>query len=128
MTLAFVTNNAARTAGAWSPTSCGTWASTPAADVVTSAQAAAREVAALVPTGSAVLVVGGEGLEAPSASEGLSRSATPADEPLAVVQGFHPDVGWRQLAEGAYAVGRGPALGGLEPRPDRPDRRGHRAR
>jgi ribonucleotide monophosphatase NagD (HAD superfamily) len=29
------------------------------------------------------------------------------EEPTAVIQGFHPDVGWRQLAEAAYAIRAG---------------------
>ncbi len=51
-----------------------------------------------------VLVVGGEGLASPSAERGLVPVRAADDEPAAVVQGFSPDVGWRLLAEGTYAV------------------------
>ena len=75
--------------------------------MVTSAQAVATLVAAEVPAGSAVLVVGGEGLVAALVERGLRPVHAAADGPVAVVQGFSPDVGWRQLTEGAYAVRSG---------------------
>jgi ribonucleotide monophosphatase NagD (HAD superfamily) len=75
--------------------------------VVTSAQAVARLVAADLPDGSAVLLVGGEGLRQPLEALGLRCVTGLDDEPAAVVQGFHPDVGWRQLAEASYAVAAG---------------------
>lgn len=104
MTLAFVTNNAARTPAAVAQQLRDLGVEADESDVVTSAQAAAREVAGRVPAGSPVLVVGGEGLEVALQERGLTPVSTLAEKPVAVVQGFHPDVGWRQLAEGAYAV------------------------
>lgn len=103
----YVTNNAAR-----SPKSVGEHLrklGVPAADeeVVTSAQAAARLVADQVPAGSSVLVVGGEGLVAALDEVGLEPVFRASERPAAVVQGFHPDIGWRLLAEGAYAVATG---------------------
>jgi glycerol 3-phosphatase-2 len=76
-------------------------------DVVTSAQAAADMVAALVAPGSAVLVVGGEGLADAVAALGLVAVWSFDDGPAAVVQGFSPDVGWRLLNEGVRAVRAG---------------------
>ena len=76
-------------------------------DVVTSAQAAADLVAARVPPGSAVLVVGGAGLAEALAERGLVAVWTFDDNPAAVVQGFSPDVGWRLLNEGVRAVRAG---------------------
>lgn len=107
MRVAFVTNNAARTPRtvATHLTELGI-AATPD-DVVTSAQAAATLVAAEVPPGSAVLVVGGDGLDAALLERGLRPVRTASDAPAAVVQGFSPDVGWRLLAEGTYAVRAG---------------------
>ena len=107
MTLAFVTNNAARPPSSVAEhlTELGIEASP--SDVVTSAQAAAREVAARVPNGARVLVVGGEGLQQALQEAGLVPVWSADDEPAAVVQGFHPSVGWKLLAEGAYAVGAG---------------------
>ncbi len=107
MTLAFVTNNAARTPASVAAHLSELGVEAAAADVVTSAQAAAREVANRVPAGAAVLVVGGEGLEVALRERGLVPVSGAADSPVAVVQGFHPDVGWRQLAEAAYALAGG---------------------
>lgn len=107
MRLAFVTNNAART-----PRTVATHLTElgiPARpdEVATSAQAAARLVADLVPPGSAVLVVGGDGLQEALLERGLRPVGSADDNPAAVVQGYHPTVGWSILAEGAYAVARG---------------------
>ncbi|MBC7631255.1 HAD-IIA family hydrolase [Aeromicrobium sp.] len=76
-------------------------------DVVTSAQAVAHLVADAVPPGSAVLMVGGEGLRLCLEERGLRCVESIDDGPVAVVQGFHPDLGWRQLAEASYAIQRG---------------------
>ena len=64
-------------------------------------------VADAVPAGSAVLLVGGEGLRIPLEERGLRCVGSLDDEPVAVVQGFHPDVGWRALAEASYAIESG---------------------
>jgi glycerol 3-phosphatase-2 len=77
------------------------------ADVVTSAQLAAGILAGRLPAGARVLVVGGAGLREALAEERLVPVATMADAPQAVVQGFAPEVGWRDLAEGARAVRAG---------------------
>jgi len=77
------------------------------ADVVTSAQLAAGILAGRLPAGSPVLVVGGEGLLDALAAEGLRPVRSMDDAPQAVVQGFGPDLGWRELAEGARAVRAG---------------------
>jgi HAD superfamily hydrolase (TIGR01450 family) len=105
--VAYVTNNASRTPEAVAEhlTALGIPASP--SDVVTSAQAAATLVAALVPPGSAVLVVGGEGLRVALARRGLRPVASWSEEPAAVAQGFAPDVDWRLLAEGTAAVRAG---------------------
>ncbi len=105
--LCYVTNNAARTPGAIATHLRQLGLSLQDGDVVTSAQAAARLVADAVPAGSRVLVVGGEGLVAALAEHDLIAVDSAADGPAAVVQGFHPSVGWRLLAEGAYGVASG---------------------
>src|SRR4051794_9666595 len=74
------------------------------ADVVTSAQLSAGILAGRLPAGAPVLVVGGEGLLEALTAEGLRPVRSMADAPQAVVQGFGPDLGWRDLAEGARAV------------------------
>jgi ribonucleotide monophosphatase NagD (HAD superfamily) len=59
-----------------------------------------------VGAGAAVLVVGGEGLHAALIERGL-RPVASAEDAVAVVQGFAPDVDWQALAEGTFAVRRG---------------------
>jgi glycerol 3-phosphatase-2 len=76
-------------------------------DVVTSAQAVAHLMADALPPGSAVLVIGGEGLRVPLEERGLRCVTSLDDSPVAVVQGFHPDLGWRELAEASYAIQSG---------------------
>lgn len=107
MRLAFVTNNAARPPHVVAEHLSTLGVDARAAEVVTSAQAAARMLAEMLPAGSRVLVVGGEGLIDALAERGLIPVAELADQPAAVVQGFHPDIGWRLLAEGAYAIAAG---------------------
>lgn len=107
MGVAFVTNNAARTPETVAAHLTGLGIPAEPDSVVTSAQAAATMVAAEVPAGSAVLVVGGEGLDAALAEKGLRPVRRAADGPAAVVQGFAPEVGWKLLAEGTYAVRAG---------------------
>lgn len=107
MRVGYVTNNAARPPRAVATQLRELGLSLDDADVVTSAQAAARLVAGLVPTGSRVLVVGGDGLVEALAEHGLDAVPRLEDEPAAVVQGFAPTVGWELLAEGAYAVAAG---------------------
>ena len=105
--MVFVTNNAARrpeelVAGL---TAAGIEAD--AAEVVTAAQAAADRLAADLPDGAGVLVVGGPALHEAVTGAGLRvvRSGDPA--PAAVVQGWGPDVGWRELAEATVAIRAG---------------------
>jgi glycerol-1-phosphatase len=107
MRLAFVTNNAARTPDAVAAHLTELGIPADATEVATSAQAAARVLAELVPPGAAVLVVGGEGLEAALRARELRPVRSLDEDPAAVVQGFHPSVGWEQLAEGVFAVRRG---------------------
>lgn len=112
MRLAFVTNNASRTAQQVADRLAGMGVEATADEVTTSAQAAAHHLADLLPAGAPVLVVGGEGLRAALADRGLRAVASAVDpetgKPVpAVVQGFAPEVGWTMLAEAAVAVRAG---------------------
>ena len=107
MKLAFVTNNAARTPGTVAAHLTELGVPADPGEVATSAQAAARLAAEIVPPGGAVLVVGGEGLEVALLEHGLRPVFSADDDPQAVVQGYHPTVGWERLAEGTLAVRRG---------------------
>jgi glycerol-1-phosphatase len=105
MHLAYVTNNASRTPAAVTALLAGMNA--PAADVVTSAQAAARLVAERLPAGAPVLVVGTTALRLALRERGLRPVSTASDHPLAVVQGYTPGLSYSALLEGTLAVSAG---------------------
>jgi glycerol 3-phosphatase-2 len=104
MRLAFVTNNASRSPSAVAAHLSSIGVPATAGDVVTSAQAAATLIAERVPPGSPVLVAGATALRLALRARGLRPVSTAAQNPVAVVQGFHPDIGYPQLAEAAIAV------------------------
>lgn len=107
MRLAYVTNNASRTPQAVAAHLTELGVAAEPGDVITSAQAAARLVAGKVPAGSAVLVIGGEGLVEAVRERGLRPVRSLDDGPAAVVQGYDATVGWQELAEASYAVATG---------------------
>ncbi|MFJ5884236.1 HAD-IIA family hydrolase [Kitasatospora cineracea] len=107
MRLAYVTNNASRPPRVVAEHLTELGVPAEPADVINSAQAAARLVAEKVPAGSRVLVVGGAGLVEALEERGLVPVRSLEDGPAAVVQGYDPSVGWADLAEASYAVGRG---------------------
>lgn len=107
MRLVFVTNNASREPETVADQLSGLDIPTRADEVMTAAQAAARLLATRVPAGAPVLVVGGAGLHTAVTALGFRVVASADDAPVAVVQGFAPEVAWGQLAEAAYAVQRG---------------------
>jgi glycerol 3-phosphatase-2 len=105
--LAYVTNNSSRTPAAIAEHLRELGVPATAADVVTSAQAAARLVAERVPPGANVLVVGGSGLRLAVRDQGLRPVTTALDAPVAVVQGIAPGLSYGLLSEGALAVRQG---------------------
>ncbi len=107
MRLAFVTNNAARPPQAVAEHLADLGIPADPGDVITSAQAAAHYLAERLPAGSRVLVVGTVGLQEALRERGLEPVDSADDDPAAVVQGYSPDLSWRQLAEGAVAIRRG---------------------
>lgn len=110
----YLTNNASRTDATVAEhlTSLGLRAE--ARDIVTSPQAAVALLAETVPPGSRVLVVGGDGLIDELTKAGFEWTRSAEDNPVAVVQGFAPHVGWEHLAEAAYALQEEP---GRDPLP-----------
>jgi HAD superfamily hydrolase (TIGR01450 family) len=102
--LGYITNNASRTDASVAAHLEGLGLPTTPAEIVTSPQAAMRLLTTMVPAGSTILIVGGDGRvdEATKAGFVVTRSAD--DDPAAVVQGFAPEVGWVHLAEAAYAL------------------------
>ncbi|HET9655522.1 MAG TPA: HAD-IIA family hydrolase [Kineosporiaceae bacterium] len=107
MRVSFVTNNASRSARTVADhlTRLGIHAAVD--DVVTSAQVAAAVLARRLPAGAPVLVIGGDGLQAALTEQGLQPVGSVDEGALAVVQGFNPDLTWRNLAEGTRAVRSG---------------------
>jgi len=102
----YATNNASRTPAQVAAQLTRLGVSLTERDVVTSAQAGAARVRERVGDGARVLAVGGEGVRAALREEGLV-AASEAAGAMAVLQGFGADVGWRELAEAAYAVQAG---------------------
>ena len=107
MRLAFVTNNASRTPAAVAAQIAGFGIAATAADVVTSAQAAATLLAGRLAPGSAVLVVGSNALRIAVRERGFRPVTVALDQPAAVVQGYAPGLGYPLLAEGGLAVRAG---------------------
>lgn len=75
--------------------------------VITSSVVSARMVAKAVPAGSTVLVVGAEHLREEVTRAGLVVTDDPTDNPVAVIQGWFPEMTWQMMANAAYAVENG---------------------
>jgi HAD superfamily hydrolase (TIGR01450 family) len=102
----FVTNNASRTPQQVSGYLESLGVACAPEEVVTSAQAGAAVLAAMVPAGTRVLAVGGDGLRAALYEVGL-EPVEEATDVGAVAQGWAPDLAWPLLAEAAFALGAG---------------------
>lgn len=76
-------------------------------DVVSSGQTGVELLSTLVPAGSKVLVVGGEGLRTYTEAGGFVLVNDSTEKPDAVIQGFAPDVSWKHLSEAAYSIQNG---------------------
>ena len=100
----YLTNNASRTDASVAEHLSSLGLTVAAEDVVTSPQAGIRVLKSLIADGSTVMVVGGEGIthELEKAGYAITRSAL--DSPAAVIQGFAPTVGWKELAEASFAL------------------------
>jgi glycerol-1-phosphatase len=107
MRLAYVTNNAFRTPAAVADLLTGMGVPATPADVVTSAQAAARLIAGKFPVGTKVLVIGGTGLRLALRERGLTPVSTATEHPEAVVEGYAPGISYGAIAEGGLAVAAG---------------------
>lgn len=77
------------------------------ADVVTSAQSAAKLIAEQVPEGSPVLIVGTEALADEVRQRGLRPVRAASAKPAGVVQGHSSDTDWAILAEATLAIRAG---------------------
>jgi glycerol-1-phosphatase len=122
--IGFVTNNAARppTAVADHLVELGIPAS--AADIVTSAQAAAHLLVNRFGAGARVLAVGGDGVIAALSEAGLVGVHSADDHPVAVIQGYGFNLAWQELNEAAIAIQRGAHWVATNIDPTRPTDRG----
>lgn len=102
----YVTNNASRTPHAVAEHLRTFGLEVETADVVTSAMAGASLLAERVSAGS-VLAVGGEGVSWALREKGFVPTANFETSTVAVMQGYGPGVGWRDLAEATFAVRAG---------------------
>jgi len=103
----YVTNNATRSADEVAAHLIELGFTASAADVVTSAQAAAALLSRKIPAGSKVLVLGTEALAGEVTAVGLQPVRLFTDDPVAVVQGLSMTIGWPDLAEAALAIRSG---------------------
>ena len=103
----YITNNASRTDVSVAEHLSEFGLTVDPTDVVTSPQAGVLLLADLVPAGSTILVVGGEGLTVELEKAGFVVTRSALDSPAAVIQGFSPEVGWVHLAEAAFALHTG---------------------
>lgn len=107
MHVAYVTNNAARPPAMVAAHLRELGVTLEDGDVVTSAQAAAHLLADQLGPGAPVFVIGGEGLFEALAERGLRPVQDIEADPVAVVSGFHRDLRWGTVVDGAILVRRG---------------------
>jgi HAD superfamily hydrolase (TIGR01450 family) len=103
----YVTNNSSRKPESIAQQLVGFGVSAKATEVISSGLTAVELLASKVPAGSKVLVVGGEGLRAFVVDGGFELVDDSDDKPVAVLQGFAPDVSWRDLAEASFSIANG---------------------
>ena len=102
----YITNNASRTPEQIAQQLIDFGISVLPGEIIGSAEAAAKLLASKLSSGK-VLVVGGEGLRTEVAKQGFEVVDSASDHPVAVLQGFSPEVGWSQLAEASFAIQAG---------------------
>ena len=100
----YITNNASRRPDTVAEQLRGFGLDVSVDQVVTSPQAAVRLLADRLPPRSRILVIGGDGLTSVVQEAGFTVVASADDQPDAVVQGFSPDLGWKDLAEASFAL------------------------
>jgi glycerol-1-phosphatase len=122
--IGFVTNNAARPPVAVADHLVELGIRATAADVVTSAQAAAHLLINTFGAGARILAVGGEGVMVALSEVGLVPVHSADDHPVAVIQGYGIDLKWQELNEAAIAIHRGAHWVATNIDPTRPTERG----
>ncbi|MFE6966000.1 HAD-IIA family hydrolase [Agromyces sp. NPDC057679] len=102
--LGYITNNASRSDASVAGHLAELGLDVVPEEVVTSPQAAMQLLEGQVAPGALVMVVGGEGIEVELRKRGYRVTRSADDAPDAVVQGFTPEIGWKELAEAAFAL------------------------
>jgi HAD superfamily hydrolase (TIGR01450 family) len=102
--LAYLTNNASRSPETVAEHLRGMGAPATPETVVTSVHVAMTMLRQVAAPPDPVLVIGGDGLTRAVAAAGYSVVAEASSRPVAVVQGFDASLGWRHLAEAAFAL------------------------
>ncbi|MEV7606223.1 HAD-IIA family hydrolase [Paenarthrobacter sp. NPDC089322] len=105
--LGYVTNNASRTPAQVAAHLRELGAPAEDHQVVSSSQAAGELLASMLPAGSHVLITGSAALAHEIELVGLKPVHSAAESPVAVVQGFNPEIGWKDLAEASYVIAGG---------------------
>jgi HAD superfamily hydrolase (TIGR01450 family) len=105
--VAYATNNASRRPAEVAALLTGMGVPAEPDEVLTSARAAAVLLGERFPAGAPILVVGADALRAEIRDAGLTAVASADDAPVAVVQGYGPQVGWADLAEASVAIRAG---------------------
>lgn len=103
----FVTNNSSRTSEAIVEQLSTFGVAAKPEDVIGSGKIGVDLLATLIEPGAKVLVVGGDGLRQRVIEGGFQLVSSSDDRPAGVIQGFAPDVSWRDLAEAAFSIQQG---------------------
>ncbi|MFD1214442.1 HAD-IIA family hydrolase [Arthrobacter sp. GCM10027362] len=105
--LGYITNNASRSPEVVAAHLRSLGAPAAPGQVFGSAWAGALLLARNVAAGSKVLVTGSHFLAEMVEDQGLVPVRSANDGPAAVIQGFDPSIGWKDLAEASYAIAGG---------------------
>jgi glycerol-1-phosphatase len=103
----YITNNSSRKTETIAEQLAGFGIELSSKEIISSAQTGVELLSSLVPAGSKVLVVGGEGLRYQTELAGFEIVSSSDDIPVAVIQGFAPNVSWLELAEASYSIQQG---------------------
>jgi glycerol 3-phosphatase-2 len=103
----YVTNNSSRKPETIADQLAGFGIHTEPENVSGSAETGVEILSTLIPAGSKVLVVGGEGLRSRVVEAGFELVTNSDAKPAGVIQGFDPSVAWTDLAEASYSIANG---------------------
>ncbi len=105
--IAFITNNASRTPGQVADHLCELGVEASPDDVVTSSQAAARLIRDAHGEGAPIAVLGTDGLLEALAEAGLTPVDVEAEDAVAIVTGYAPEVRWKVVMRAAVRIRNG---------------------